>query len=365
MRKVLITGGAGFIGSHLADHLRDNKYHITILDNLSPKVHFGVWPKYLDANYKLIYGDVTNREDLKAALKGIDVVFHLAAEMDLNPDYYRFINNNVGSTALLYEVIQELNYRNIEIIIASTQFVYGEGRWINSFGENFYPERRVINEKYHWDVYKNEELLTYQNCLEDQQLSPPNHYAISKYFQERFAISIGKLNNISTKILRFSIIHGPRQSIKNTYSGALRTFCYMASLDMKFSTFEDNLSMRDFTPIYDAVKACRLVLEKGKDFEIYNISNGRAITVKKLAKIVSGAFGKKLVFNDEIEYRHGDIRHAISDIKKIVDLGFTPEYNEEDVVKEYVSWFKIQNLDFERFLKTQEQMRLNGQIRRK
>ena len=105
MRKVLITGGAGFIGSHLADHLRDNNYHITILDNLSPKVHYGDWPKYLDSNYKLIYGDITNREDLKGALKGIDIVFHLAAEMDLNPDYYNSITDVIEEnfqTALKY-----------------------------------------------------------------------------------------------------------------------------------------------------------------------------------------------------------------------------------------------------------------------
>lgn len=364
MKKVLITGGAGFIGSHLADHLSQDGYEITILDNLSEKVHYGKWPDYLNKDYTLIHGDVTNKEDLKNSLKNVDIVFHLAAEMDLNPDYQRFINTNVGSTALIYEVILELQYKKIEVIIASTQFVYGEGKWVDSSGNEYFPNQRVFSGN-NWDVHENDEKLKYIPCSEEQPISPPNHYALSKYFQENFALRIGRLNNISTKILRFSIIHGPRQSIKNTYSGALRTFCYMASLNMKFSSFEDNLSLRDFTPIYDAVNACKLVLENGKDFETYNVSNGKSYTVKELAMMVASGFGKSATFEDKVEYRHGDIRHAISDNTKIKNLGFEPKYNEEEIIKEYILWFKTQELDFDRFLQIQRLMRANGQIKQK
>ena len=364
MKNVLITGGAGFIGSHLADNLfKSGKYKITILDNLSEKTHSGSWPLYLNKNFKLIYGDVTDREALTTALESIDIVFHLAAELDLNPEYQRFMNVNVGSTALLFEIIKKNKLKIEKVLIASTQFVYGNGLWTNSDGEKFYPKNRSIDDKMLWDFYENGEKLVYNLCDETQKINPPNHYALSKYFQEKLALNLGELNEIDVRVLRFSIIHGVRQSIKNTYSGALRTLCYFANLKQPFSTFEDNKSLRDFTPVYDAVEACRIVLEEGSPFEIYNISNGKPISVFQLAEMISGEFSIKSDFSKKVEWRHGDIRHAISNNKKISDLGFMPLHEEKNVVKEYVKWFKKQNLDFERFELTQEKMRQNGQIR--
>ncbi len=364
MKNVLITGGAGFIGSHLADNLyKSGKYNIRILDNLSEKTHYGRWPKYLNHNYELFLGDVSNRIDLKSALKDVNIIFHLAAELDLNPQYQRFIDTNVGSTALIFELINEFNYPVEKVIIASTQFVYGHGKWGSSKGDVFYPEKRVIND--FWDFSDGDEKLNYLICKEDQKVNPPNHYALSKYFQEKFSITMGKLNNIHVNILRFSIIHGPRQSIKNTYSGALRTFCYFSALNKSYSSFEDNLSLRDFTPVYDAVEACKVVLEKGLPYEYYNITNSEAISVKKLGEIISKFFNSKAIFSTKTEWRHGDIRHAVSCNKKLLKLGFEPKYTIEQVIKEYVEWFKKQNLDFDRFLKTQKEMRKNGQIRSK
>ena len=283
--------------------------------------------------------------------------------MDLNPDYFRFINTNVGSTALLFEIINKHKLNIDQVLIASTQFVYGHGRWMNKNKDFFFPENRIITKDMNWDFYNNDEKLIYLNCIENQKLSPPNHYALSKFFQEELSLKLGKLNEINVKCLRFSIIHGLRQSIKNTYSGALRTFCYFAALGRDFSSFEDNLSMRDFTPIYDAVNACKLVMEKGGNFEVFNISNGKSITVKELGEIVSKKFNGNQKFSKKIEWRHGDIRHAVSCIKKIQKLGFVSKHSEYDTISEYIDWFKEQNLDFDRFLKTQKIMRKNGQIR--
>jgi dTDP-L-rhamnose 4-epimerase len=364
MKNILITGGAGFIGSHLADNLfKSGKYKITILDNLSEKTHSGSWPLYLNKNFKLIYGDVTDRKALTTALESIDIVFHLAAELDLNPEYQRFMNVNVGSTALLFEIIKKNKIKIEKVLIASTQFVYGNGLWTNRVGKKFYPKTRSIDDELLWDFYDNGEKLVYNLCSENQEINPPNHYALSKYFQEKLALNLGELNDIDVRVLRFSIIHGIRQSIKNTYSGALRTLCYFANLKQPFSTFEDNNSLRDFTPVFDAVEACRIVLEKGSPFEIYNISNGKSTSVYQLAEMISKEFSIKSSFSEKVEWRHGDIRHAISNNKKILDLGFIPLYKEKDIVKDYVKWFKKQNLDFERFQLTQKKMRQNGQIR--
>ncbi len=364
MKNVLITGGAGFIGSHLADNLyKTGKYRITILDNLSKKTHNGYWPKYLNKDYQLIYGDVTNRKILLESMKSIDIIFHLAAELDLNPEYQRFMNVNVGSTALIFELIKKYSLPIEKVLIASTQFVYGNGLWVNDEGKNFFPENRFIDKSLKWDFYDDKEKLEYKYCKENQILNPPNHYALSKYFQEKLSLKLGNLNEIDVRILRFSIIHGIRQSIRNTYSGALRTLCYFASLNSPFSTFEDNNSLRDYTPVYDAVEACRIVLEKGNPNEIYNISNSSPISVIQLAKMICQQFSIDCNFSDKIEWRHGDIRHAISENKKIIELGFNPKYTEDLVIKEYVNWFKNQNLDFQRFKKTQKIMRENGQIR--
>lgn len=363
MKKVLITGGAGFIGSHLADLLfNSGDYEVRILDNLSPKTHDGIWPSYLNTSFELIYGDVTDRVILEKALLGIDIVFHFASELDLNPDYQRFINVNVGSTALLFEIIRNNCIPIEKVLIASTQFVYGQGCWKNTNGQLFFPSERPLSHYGDWDFKDGLENLTYCYCNENQPVNPPNHYALSKYFQEKFALQIGKLNGIPVNILRFSIIHGIRQSIKNTYSGALRTFCYFAYLNKEFSTFEDNFSLRDFTPIYDAVEACKVVLESGKDFEIYNISNSIPFSVFQLAQFVAEEFGQELKFSPKVEWRHGDIRHAVSENKKIKEIGFMPKFDERHVVAEYVNWFKNQALDINRFKTTQEAMRKSGQI---
>ena len=185
MKNVLITGGAGFIGSHLADNLfGTGKYKIRIIDNLSEKTHYGDWPNYLNENYELFYGDVSNYDDLKKALKDIDIVFHLAAELDLNPQYKRFIDTNVGSTALLFELINEFNFKIKKVIIGSTQFVYGQGKWVSKNGNIFYPEERDVDKS--WDFTVGSEKLKYSKCTEDQKINPPNHYALSKYFQKNF-----------------------------------------------------------------------------------------------------------------------------------------------------------------------------------
>ncbi len=246
---VLIIGGAGFIGSHTADELSKRGYLIRILDVLSPKTHFGGWPKYLNPKFEKIQADARDRSVLKKALQGVDYIIHLAAQMDLMPIFSEFFDVNVTSTALLYELIVKYKLPVKKMVIASSQFVYGEGLWQCKIDGEVHPPARIIEQfaKNIWDPRcpKCRGTLKYIPCKENHQ-DPPNQYAISKYTQELIAMKIGKLYNIPSVAMRYSIVHGPRQSLKNAYSGALRNFTLKLMYDQELATFEDNLQQRDF-----------------------------------------------------------------------------------------------------------------------
>lgn len=363
--KVLITGGAGFIGSHTADILIKGGYDVIIYDNLHHKTHNGKWPNYLNPSiYKKILGDVTDENKLLYALKQSDIVIHLAAEMDLNPDFQKFMNINVGSTALIYELIIKNNLPIKKVVVASSQFVYGEGVWECDIHGKFSPEIRsknsMLNET--WDQTCPKCNGKTQYCLnkEDYQ-NPPNHYALSKYFQEKIAIQLGRLYNIPSVAMRYSIVHGPRQSLKNTYSGALRTFAINLDLGRPLATFEDNHSIRDFISVYDVANANKLVLEsEDANYQVFNVGGGVKWTVQELAKILAEKMNSNLKFSKIKEFRVGDIRHAASCIEKLKNIGWSPKVTEEDTLAEYVNWFKKQKYDEKSFIETQEYLRENN-----
>lgn len=368
MTTVLITGGAGFIGSHTADELFKKGYKIRILDNLSPKTHFGKWPDYLNPDFEKIEGDVRSRKDLEKALHGVEYIVHLAAQMDLMPDYSVFFDTNATSTALLYELIVRHKLPIKKFVVASSQFVYGEGRWKCKRHGEVFPQPRNLNNllKKLWNPICpkcNKEISPLPN--KESRQDPPNQYAISKYTQELIALKLGKLNNIPSVAMRYSIAHGPRQSLKNTYSGALRIFTMKLLQNQPLPIFEDGLSLRDYVSVYDVARANATVLENPKaDYENFNIGSGKAYTVIDLAKIIARALGKKAKFTPSGEFRIGDIRHAVSDISKLKKLGWEPRDKEEKIIKEYVNWVKTQKLDKDYLLLAREQLLAAGVIRR-
>ena len=366
MNRVLIIGGAGFIGSHTADLYYKNGYEITILDSLNEKSHNNNWPKYLNPSYNLVKGDVNDSDLLLSLLKKTDYICHFAAEMDLNPDFSKFINVNVGSTALIYELLIKYNICIKKVLIASSQFVYGEGKYLDGMNIVFPKDRSIQNFKSNkWDFYDNEgNVLQYLYNREDDIVSPPNHYALSKYFQEEFAMRMGKLYSIPTVAMRYSIVHGIRQSLKNSYSGALRTFVLSVLSEMKFATFEDNLTKRDFVAVEDVANANLIVLENDlANYQIFNCGGGIEISITDLAKIVCEKFNIELQFNEKIEYRLGDIRNAISDISKLKNLGWSPLIDERTTVSRYIDWVLEQKPDIEKFRYTQKYLRENNIIR--
>lgn len=366
MNRVLILGGAGFIGSHTADLLYKNGYQITILDNLHQKNHYNEWPEYLNKEFKLVKGEVTDRDILNTLISKTDYIFHFAAEMDLSPEFHKFIDINVSSTALIYEIIKKNNYDIKKVIIASSQFVYGEGKWISKENKEFYPQNRnkIQMLQRRWEILDNNSNdAKYVFSEEDQTVNPPNHYAISKYFQEQLGLKLGKIYDIKTVCMRYSIVHGPRQSLKNTYSGALRTFAFSCIANIPFATFEDNMSLRDFVSVFDVADANMLVLEKETaNFEIFNVGGNQYYSISDLAKMVSEYFGTTPQFNSTIEFRLGDIRHAVSNSDKLKKIGWNPTRDEKSTVVQYLDWFKSQKIDINHFLNIQKLIRKEGVV---
>ncbi len=304
---------------------------------------------------------------LLKALDGVSYVFHLAAYMDLMPTFSEFFDVNVTSTALLYELIVKNSLPVKKIVVASSQFVYGDGLWrCEEHGEFSTSIRNEVQLNSHvWNYLcplcqKEASYVTHKETYQN----PQNQYAISKYTQELIALRLGKLYKIPSVAMRYSIVHGPRQSLKNFYSGALRTFAMKISSGAIIATFEDNMSLRDYVSIYDVAEANSLVLENEKtDYEVYNVGGGRPISVTELANIVGSNFAMKPHFAKKIEYRLGDTRHSISDITKLQALGWKPINSEESTVSEYINWFKTKLVDPDALKENEKSMRAAGVVK--
>lgn len=365
---VLVSGGAGFIGSHTCDLLLKKGYRVRIIDNLSPKTHNGKWPEYLDNRIEKLKGDVLNKKDWEKALKGVSYVIHLAAWMDLMPEFSKFFSINVVGTSNLYEVIVSKKLPIKKVLVASSQFVYGEGKWKCGADGVVYPKNRLDSDLKRgiWDPkcpICGGKVTSLPNT-EDHQ-NPSNQYAISKYTQELMAIKLGRLYGIPSTALRYSIVHGARQSIKNVYSGALRIFTLQLLAGKELSIYEDGNSLRDYVSVYDVARANVLVLESDKaNYENFNVGSGKAYTVSELAHMIAKTLGKDKDFKPTGEFRIGDIKHAVSSIAKLEKLGWKVKDKEEDIVKEYVNWAKEQKLDKDYLTIAQSQMRKIGVLRK-
>jgi dTDP-L-rhamnose 4-epimerase len=363
----LISGGAGFIGSHTCDLLLKKGYSVRILDNLSPKTHNGKWPEYLDPRIEKIKGDVRKKSDWKKALNGVSYVIHLAAWMDLMPEFSKFTSINITGTANLYEVALSNGLPIKKIVVASSQFVYGQGKWNCKKDGVVYPEDRIESDLQSgvWDPgcpICSGKITSLPNT-EDHN-NPPNAYAISKYAQELMAINFGKLHNIPSTALRYSIVHGARQSFKNVYSGALRIFTLQLASGQTPTLFEDGNQIRDYVSVLDVAAANVLAMESSKaNYEAFNVGGGKAYSVTELAKLISSQIGPAPEIKANGSYRAGDIRHAFSDIEKIKKLGWEPKHSEEENVQQFIEWFKSQKMNSSLLTKTQSKMSKLGVLK--
>ncbi|MBI4095123.1 MAG: NAD-dependent epimerase/dehydratase family protein [Candidatus Liptonbacteria bacterium] len=349
-RYALVTGGAGFIGSHTADALAKKGYKVKILDNLSPPVHTGRWPNYvLQKGFELIRGDVREKKMWEKALRGASCVYHLAAYQDQRLDFSTFFTTNTVSTALLYETIVERRFPVKKVVLASSQFVYGDGVYRCAHSESmFYPELRALIElkRKKWDILcphgRPARSIPFR---EDQDVMPTNSYGLSKQALENCAMRLGKTYGIPTTAFRYSIVQGPRQSPRNLYSGALRIFVSQALAKVPITVYEDGMQTRDFVNIRDVVRANLLALTNRKtDFGIFNVGGGSAYRVLDFAKLV-----KKITASPSPiaigAFRRTDTRHAVSDISKLKRLGWRPQHASAEAIRDYVRWFTEEGFD--------------------
>ena len=342
--RVLVTGGAGFIGSHLVDRFLHDGFQVVILDSLEPRVHPRGVPAYMPVAARFIEGDVTDREVLLSALQGVDIVSHQAAYQDYMPDFSRFLAVNAVSTALLFELIVKHSLPVKKVIVASSQAVYGEGQYRCSDHGEFLPTPRSPRQLQHgdWDV-------VCPSCggvvdamlLEERCNNPYNQYAVSKLAQERSALGLGWLHGIPTTALRYSITQGKRQSLYNHYSGVCRIFCTRALQHLPLTLYEDGHQTRDFVHVDDVVEANMLVLEKEEaNGQAFNVGSGCATTIREYARRVLDRVPGSAGFDISAEYRCGDNRHSVSSIEKLKRMGWAPKKGLDVILDDFLQWIE-------------------------
>lgn len=350
-KKVLITGGAGFIGSHLCDELLSHGYEVRILDNLSPQVHGGIQkaPDYLNPEAEFMLGDVRNPFTMERALDSINAVFHFAAAVGVGQSMYeieRYTSvNNIGTAVLL----EALTKKPVEkLIVASSMSIYGEGLYRNHEGTLINGADRSLAQlkEGRWELSDDKgSMLTPIPTPETKTPSLSSIYALSKYDQERMCLMTGRAYNIPTVALRFFNVFGTRQALSNPYTGVLAIFGSRYLNGNPPVIFEDGNQMRDFVSVYDIAQACRLALEvKEADGKVLNIGSGRPLRICEVAEKMAAVLGKdNLTPVIKGKYRVGDIRHCFADISLARNiLGFEPGITLEEGLIELSQWLSTQ-----------------------
>ena len=374
-KHILITGGAGFIGSHAADALLAEGHRVRVLDCLTPQVHGdgGDWPGYLDPRVECIRGDVCDPEDVRPALEGIDRVLHLAAAVGVGQSMYEIAHytrvNNLG-TAVLLEALAEQGVERL--VVASSMSIYGEGEYERRNGEGSMANSEVekhprsagaaepptstlrtpqqLKQK-EWDpVDTNGHPLVPKPTSESKPPDLASVYALSKYDQERMCLLVGQAYGIPTAALRFFNVFGPRQALSNPYTGVLAIFAARLLNDKPPLIFEDGLQRRDFVSVHDIADACVLALDAdptvtGPD-AVFNIGSGRSVTIVDLARRLAHVMGVDVEPEVTGDYRIGDIRHCFADISRARKvLGYSARVSLEEGMTELARWLADQSAD--------------------
>lgn len=389
----LVTGGAGFIGSHTVDLLLEKGYSVRILDNLQPRVHPRGRPAWVPSEAEFVLGDAASPSDLGRALEGVTHVFHLAAYQDYLTDFSTFIHTNTVSTALLFELIvsDRRRYPVEKIVFASSQSVSGEGRYVCVGGDapaGLSAYRRPVLEAEppsrnggHGLVCPGprplEQLragrweLECPQCgramlpllIPEAAVNPHTAYAISKYAIELLAERLGRRYGIPTVCLRYTYVQGPRNSFYNAYSGVARRFALSILNGLPPTVYEDGRQLRDYVNVKDVARANLLALERDEaNYRVFNVGGGRAVTVLELAGILLRAAGSGLEPLVSGAFRVGDTRHTVSDISAMRALGWQPAIPVEQSMREYLEWLSGQPAGKEHLLEAEREMRARGVV---
>ncbi len=397
--NILVTGGAGFIGSWTVDLLLEKGYQVRILDSLQPRVHPKGKPAWVPAEAEFIQGDVADREDLSRALEGMDYVIHLAAYQDYMPDFSSFIHTNAESSALIFElaVADPKHFPVCKVVFASSQAVCGEGRYLCPLcaARQGIPLKITSSDRsgrvHAYDLPAGCQLVIIPTArplaqlrqgdwelhcpacggvllpvlISEDTVSPGTAYGISKYAIELLADRLGRRYGIPTACMRYTYVQGPRNSFYNAYSGIARRFALRLMHGLPPLAYEDGGQLRDYVNVRDVARANVLVMEDERaNFGVFNVGGGRAVTVLEFAGMMTRAFGSGLETLVPNEFRLGDTRHTISDTSRLEALGWRAEVPVEQNVAEYVAWMRLQTGTQEYLEEAERVMRQQGVIQK-
>lgn len=376
MQKVLITGGAGFIGSNIARKLVDRGVEVTVLDNLSPQIHGenpeSDSPLYVAIKDKVnfIKGSVTSREDLRKALEGVDVVLHLAAATGTGQSMYEidnYVSINIGGTALLLDILANEKTTVERVVVAESRAIYGEGRyWSDELQSFVYP-----NSRKEADMDKGDFEVRYEGCkqpltlvatTEDSRIHPGSVYGITKQVQGQLVHLVCKSIGIDSVSLRYQNVYGPGQSLSNPYTGILSIFSTRIKNGNGINIFEDGLETRDFVYIDDVVDATILAMTASDiSGHAFNIGTGVATDVLTVARTLIKHYGIEVPLTVSGNYRIGDIRHNFADISKARNiLGFEPKWSFDEGIRQFCEWVNSQPVQKDNYETSIQEMKSKG-----
>lgn len=374
MKNILITGGAGFIGSNLSLKLIKLGYSVTILDNLSKQIH-GENPEKTSPLYQnilgkvnFIKGDITNRNDVEKALENQDAIIHLAAETGTGQSMYeieKYSNVNVSGTALILDVLVNKKIKLKKFILASSRAVYGEGKYITASSEIIYPEHRNLDlmQKRIFEMTDEQgDILLPQATDENSKLHPTSFYGLTKLQQEQMVKIVCKSVGINHVILRYQNVFGVGQSLLNPYTGILSIFSTQILTGENINVFEDGLPTRDFVNIEDVVEATIRSLEKQTaNNQTINVGTGIATSVLAVAELLKEKYSKKTTLNVSGDFRIGDIRHNFAEVSKMINLlEFEPKVSFNQGIQEFCNWVLGQPIPENNFNRSLQEMKEKG-----
>lgn len=370
-KKVLVTGGSGFIGSNLSLKLIEKGYEVTVLDNLSPQIHGEYSPLYesIKDKVKFIKGTVLSYDDWKKALDDIDVVVHLAAETGTGQSMYeieKYTDVNIKGTSIFLDILANEKHSVKKMIIASSRSIYGEGKYDCQKCGIVYPNERKDEDMKNGDFAVKCPICGIDAKLlptdEESKIHPSSIYGITKQVQEQMFLVMGKSLNIPAVAFRYQNVYGAGQSLSNPYTGILSIFSTRIKNGNDINIFEDGKESRDFVYVDDVVEATILGIEKDEaNYEVFNVGLGEAIDVNTVASTLTRAYNSSSKITISGNYRLGDIRDNYADLKKIKSkLGFEPKISFEEGIKRFTAWVNAQEVVEDKYEKSIEEMKEKG-----
>lgn len=344
--RVLVTGGAGFIGSHLVDALVREGHRVRVLDNFEPQVHGTTAPSYLNAEAEYLKGDVRDPAIVRKALADIEVVFHEAALVGVGQSMYqveRYVSANGLGTAVLLDAIVNERVPLKKLIAASSMSVYGEGQYRCAQCGPVFPalrdEEQLRRRQWEMSCPRCRRVVTAEPTSEEKPPMPTSVYAVSKRDQEELCLSVGRSYRIPTVALRYFNVYGSRQALSNPYTGACAIFSARIKNHHPPLIFEDGRQARDFVHVSDIVRANLFVMNSvHADGQVFNVGTGQAMSILEVANTLMELYGATLQPSITQKFRAGDIRHCYADVSRLRALGFTPAMTLANGLKELVAW---------------------------